>query len=306
MRTGADQASPSVLVLSSRSPALFGLIAAVQPASNRQSAHVTYTLPCASISAEGKAGPRRSPVGGWYRVSETITDLFQLAPPFVDMNDLTKYEVSEKPSKGTITVPFGWTTGWPPESADLVRRGLPRAPGQSAVGGRAHLLQITEVDVVELGVAVTVERTGRGVVGDAPVLVEEIARGRDSDRGAPRVPAVGRAADQHVDSARVAGRDGEIGNQPNPTLGVVGNRRIADREVHPRRPRIDRCPGQETVGEGVSRVVRDGKSDVGGSAAEDSPRLENRDPGPTPGERVWLDLGLVLTGRTSEWVATYL
>src|SRR5450755_565936 len=137
MRTGADQTSPSVLVLSSRSPALFGLIADVQPASNRQSAHVTYTLPCASISAEGKAGPRRSPVGGWYRVSETITDLFQLAPPFVDMNDLTKYEVSEKPSKGTITVPFGWTTGWPPSPRTL-----------SAVACRALQVSPPSVDVL--------------------------------------------------------------------------------------------------------------------------------------------------------------
>ena len=42
---------------------------------------------------------------------ETSTQSPQLVPPFVDRNELSAPPSFEY---GTITFPFGWTTGWPP------------------------------------------------------------------------------------------------------------------------------------------------------------------------------------------------
>ena len=47
-----------------------------------------------------------------------MTGLVQLAPPSVDMNE--KMRGGLKPSMGTMTVPFGWTTGWPPMATNLL------------------------------------------------------------------------------------------------------------------------------------------------------------------------------------------
>ena len=91
-----------------------------------------------------------------------------------------------------------------------------RAPGETAVSGRAHLLQVAERGVVELGVAVAVVRAGRRVVTDGPVLVVELPVGRD-DYGrlrSPRQPAVGGEADEDVNWNQRP-RNPEVGDHPD-------------------------------------------------------------------------------------------
>src|SRR5258706_7343898 len=90
---------------------------AVQPDRNRQSCQATKTLPAPSISAVG-SGPLRSPPATVCDGTELIVVTFdQLPPPSVDRNAPTA--VSEAVGTGTITVPVGCTTGWPPSPAAL-------------------------------------------------------------------------------------------------------------------------------------------------------------------------------------------
>src|SRR2546421_12401538 len=107
MRLGSVQWMPSAEEISTRS-----LFPALQKASNRQSSQTTYTLPDLSISAEGRA-PERIPPGS---VSKTIcaarTVLLHVLPPSVDLKD--RIAVSKQSSIGTMTVPLGCTSGWPP------------------------------------------------------------------------------------------------------------------------------------------------------------------------------------------------
>src|SRR3954464_6348396 len=69
-------------------------------------------MPVPSISADG-SGPSRKlpPTGGWRIVAIVVTAL-QLAPPLVELN--APMAVSFAFAVGTITVPLGRTTGWPP------------------------------------------------------------------------------------------------------------------------------------------------------------------------------------------------
>src|SRR3954454_660893 len=80
-------------------------------ASNRQSSQATYTLPAPSISALGSGLVRRSPALGWKLIFEIADSFDQEAPPSSDLNAAI---VPCRLSKGTITVPSGCTTGWPP------------------------------------------------------------------------------------------------------------------------------------------------------------------------------------------------
>src|SRR4051794_32503482 len=78
----------------------------------RQSAQVTYTVPAPSISADGSAPSRRLPATVWWRIVAMVVTALQLAPPLVELN--APMAVSLALAIGTITVPFGRTTGWPP------------------------------------------------------------------------------------------------------------------------------------------------------------------------------------------------
>src|SRR5712692_9882424 len=84
---------------------------ALQPVENRQSCQAVYTVPAPSISADGSGEVRRLPAFGCTLTCETFSDLSQLAPPF---SEVKAAMVFCRLSKGTTTVPFGCTTGWPP------------------------------------------------------------------------------------------------------------------------------------------------------------------------------------------------
>src|SRR3954453_11322218 len=75
--------------------------------SNRQSSHATYTLPPPSISAVGSGLVRRPPEFRWKLIFETEYSLDHVAPPSVERKAPI---LPLRLSKGTITVPWGWTT----------------------------------------------------------------------------------------------------------------------------------------------------------------------------------------------------
>ena len=87
----------------------------VQLGRKRQSCQATYTLPAPSISAEGKTylPPRSPPATTWRWIEVTCLIADQPAPPSVEVNT-SRESWLQPPVIGTITVPFGWTTGWPP------------------------------------------------------------------------------------------------------------------------------------------------------------------------------------------------
>src|SRR3989442_14195270 len=107
MRFGRVQWMPSAEEISRRS-----LVPAKQKFSKRQSVQTTYTLPDLSISAEGRSGERIAPGGPSLSSCVAITDLLQVLPPSMDLKD--RIAVSTQSSMGTMTVPLGCTTGWPP------------------------------------------------------------------------------------------------------------------------------------------------------------------------------------------------
>src|SRR5437879_634364 len=115
IRTGSGQLTPSVDVLRTRS-------LAEHFCSNRQSCQTTYTFPEASISADGSGMLSRIPPAAWWNwTGDTVFDAAQLAPPFVELKALTlKPARPRNPLKGTITVPFGCTSGWPPMPGALL------------------------------------------------------------------------------------------------------------------------------------------------------------------------------------------
>src|SRR3954451_6710470 len=77
----------------------------------RQSCQATKTRPAPSISAVGSGLVRRPPATAWARTPETVCALDQDAPPSVERNAAV---FPSRLSNGTMTVPLGWTTGWPP------------------------------------------------------------------------------------------------------------------------------------------------------------------------------------------------
>ena len=119
------------------------------------------------------------------------------APPSVEVNASI---LPLRLSNGTITVPFGWTTGCPPRplSFPAVEIGTLQVRPPSVevlISSRSPC-----AEVVELGVAVTVERAGRAVVADRPVLVQvdlasPPAAGSTPDAPCPAV--VGRSVHEH-------------------------------------------------------------------------------------------------------------
>src|SRR6266700_3890022 len=108
MRVVFDQTLPLVEVLKTRS-------LAGQPGSNTQSDQTTYTLPDASISAEGRGiVARMPPFGKRKATTATLWVGPQVAPPFVEVKALMRKLKRVKPLIGTITVPLGCTRGCPP------------------------------------------------------------------------------------------------------------------------------------------------------------------------------------------------
>src|SRR3954451_2012046 len=87
----------------------------------RQSVHATYTVPAPSISADGSGPSRRLPATVWWRMVAIVVTALQLAPPLVELN--APIAVSFAFAIGTITVPSGRTTGWPPITPALLVAG---------------------------------------------------------------------------------------------------------------------------------------------------------------------------------------
>src|SRR3954447_13439064 len=88
---------------------------------NRQSLQATYTLPAASISADGRGPSRRLPATLWCEIVAIVVTAVQLAPPLVDLK--APIVVSFALAVGTMTVPLGWTTGCPPMTPALLVAG---------------------------------------------------------------------------------------------------------------------------------------------------------------------------------------
>src|SRR5947207_5707812 len=106
-RLTADQLVPVALSEWLRTMSLV-----LQDLRNRQSVHATYAVPAPSISAEGSGPSRRLPATRWWLIAALVVTALQLPPPFVELN--APIAVSLALAIGTITVPSGRTTGWPP------------------------------------------------------------------------------------------------------------------------------------------------------------------------------------------------
>src|SRR5439155_17281093 len=118
-----------------------------QPDRNRQSDHATYTVPAESISADGSEPERSPPASVWCCTAETRTVDRQLAPPSMERND----RIWPPLWIGTITVPLGRTTGWPPSPdrlSPVARAGPQVAPPSAEVCIRMALpLLVTSYSV---------------------------------------------------------------------------------------------------------------------------------------------------------------
>src|SRR5947208_8129566 len=113
-RVTADHLTPSVDVLNTMS-------LAEQLARKRQSSHATYTLPAPSISAVGSGLVRSPPATPRKRTLLTSIPLVHDCPPSVDRNaSILLFRLSN----GTMTVPLGWTSGWPPRPLSFPAVGI--------------------------------------------------------------------------------------------------------------------------------------------------------------------------------------
>src|SRR3954468_9910322 len=106
-RLTPDQLVPALL-----SEWLSTMSFALQARRKRQSAHATYTVPLPSISADGSGPSRRLPATLWWRIVAIVVTALQLVPPLVELN--APLSCSFAWAVGTITVPWGPTTGCPP------------------------------------------------------------------------------------------------------------------------------------------------------------------------------------------------
>src|SRR3954471_12231002 len=104
----------------------------VQFLRKRQSCQATYALPAPSISAVGSGLVRSPPRKAEERTAEMVTARDQDPPPSVDRNAAS---LPLRLSNGTMTVPFGCTSGWPPRALSFpagAAGGLPLSPPSSA------------------------------------------------------------------------------------------------------------------------------------------------------------------------------
>src|SRR4051794_21018046 len=118
-RPTADQLVPVAL-----SEWLITMSLVLQAWRKRQSAQVTYTVPAPSISAEGSGPSRRLPATVWWRTVAMVVTAPQETPPLVELNAPTADSFAL--AIGTITVPLGRTTGWPPITPVLLVFGAPQ------------------------------------------------------------------------------------------------------------------------------------------------------------------------------------
>src|SRR3954468_7088488 len=123
-RFASFQATPSDDVLNTMS---FD----VQFLRKRQSSHATYTLPAPSISATGSGLVLSGPAPPAKRAAEIVTALDHDAPPFVERNAAS---LPFRLSNGTITAPFGCTSGWAPRPLSFPAGGGGGAPPWAALG----------------------------------------------------------------------------------------------------------------------------------------------------------------------------
>src|SRR5579862_3971041 len=79
------------------------------PVRKRQSDQTTKTLPAPSMLADGRLGLRSPAATKWLWMLAIALLLPQLTPPLEELNTSMP-----PPSNGTMTVPFGCTTGSPP------------------------------------------------------------------------------------------------------------------------------------------------------------------------------------------------
>src|SRR3954469_16748233 len=103
-----------------------------QDTRKRQSVHATWVVPVPSISADGSGPSRKLPPTVWWRIVAIVVTALQLTPPLVELN--APMAVSFALAVGTITVPSGRTTGWPPMTPLLLVAGAdhvtPPSPDQ--------------------------------------------------------------------------------------------------------------------------------------------------------------------------------
>src|SRR5437867_12289202 len=64
------------------------------------------------MAADGNGPDRRPPATVWSDTRAIRVVRLQLWPPSVDLK--ARIDVSKALAIGTMTVPSGWTTGWPP------------------------------------------------------------------------------------------------------------------------------------------------------------------------------------------------
>src|SRR5579885_3170563 len=102
IRVTALHVTPSLDVLYTRS-----LVEQLER--KRQSSQTTHTVPAPSTAAEGSGPLRIPPASAWNWILETVIGALQLAPPSEELN-----EAITLVSIGTMTVPFGCTSGCPP------------------------------------------------------------------------------------------------------------------------------------------------------------------------------------------------
>ena len=191
------------------------------PERKRQSDQTTKTLPAPSMLTDGKFGLRRPAATKWL----WMLAMAWLSSPahasiggaeYIDASTFKRYD------DGPIRLHDGLAA----ETTGMVGRGKTWSPGFTAVFRNAHQHIAAAKCLIPLGVAVAIERAGRGVVADGPILVVEMSV-IDDDGIAP-VQAIGRTADGDVTDKRATAqaRERQRGDEPCAMLGVEGNRRI--------------------------------------------------------------------------------
>src|SRR5438309_10190655 len=126
-----------------------------------------------------------------------------------------------------------------------IRRGRGRSPSQSPIGRGAHLLEVVVTRVVKLGITVAIVGTGGRVIADRPVFVVKLPISRHSDRSAPAQSSSGRAADEHIDNRWNRIPEAEVGDYPNPMLGIIGDRGVTSTRIDSWRVCVDGRTFQE-------------------------------------------------------------
>src|SRR3954451_1112513 len=91
---------------------------ALQLPRKRQSAQATKPVPARSISAVGSGPSRKLPATVWCEIVAMVVAALHDAPPLVELK--APIAVSLALAVGTMTVPVGVTSGWPPMTPVLL------------------------------------------------------------------------------------------------------------------------------------------------------------------------------------------